>query len=458
MKALKEQLLPKPSQLRAMFGPSLILLGLGLGSGEIILWPYLASNFGLGILWAALVGIAFQFFLNMEVERYTLTNGESVFVGFARLKPALPVWFIVSTFIGFGLPGIVAVSAKILAGLVGLTDFRGFGIGLLLLIGAILSLGPSLYRTLETYQKIVISIAIPIILLLTLFLVDGHDWRMALAGLVGQGQGYRFLPEGLPIFTFLGALAYAGAGGNLNLAQSFYVKDKGYGMGRFSGQIKSVITGQAEEIDVTGTTFKPTPQHLRYWRGWWVNINLEHGLVFFGLGLLTIILLAVLAYATTHGQVGNAQDVNFLFLESAAIGQALGSVVGQLFLLLVALLLFGTQLTIMDAVSRIITENVALLWKKPLKLAPLYYTVLWLILGFGIVIFLAGSQQPRSLVELGAAFNAIAMFAAFALVPWLNYRLLPAATRPSLWRLIILGIAFLFFGYFSSQVLATKFG
>lgn len=72
--------LPPPLTLGALLGPSFILLGLGLGSGELILWPYLVAHFGLGIIWGAVLGIAFQFFLNMEVERYALITGESVFV------------------------------------------------------------------------------------------------------------------------------------------------------------------------------------------------------------------------------------------------------------------------------------------------------------------------------------------------------------------------------------------
>ncbi len=79
---LKE--LPYPPSLWSLLGPSFILLGLGLGSGELILWPYLAAHYGLGIIWGAAIGITLQFFLNMEVERYTLAKGESVFVGLAH--------------------------------------------------------------------------------------------------------------------------------------------------------------------------------------------------------------------------------------------------------------------------------------------------------------------------------------------------------------------------------------
>ena len=73
--------MPEAWKLTKLIGPSFIILGVGLGSGELILWPYLASNFGLGIAWAAVVGITLQFFLNMEIERYSLVTGNRYLQG-----------------------------------------------------------------------------------------------------------------------------------------------------------------------------------------------------------------------------------------------------------------------------------------------------------------------------------------------------------------------------------------
>ena len=47
---------PKPIPFRKLIGPSFVILALGLGSGEVILWPYLASNYGLGIAWGGTSG------------------------------------------------------------------------------------------------------------------------------------------------------------------------------------------------------------------------------------------------------------------------------------------------------------------------------------------------------------------------------------------------------------------
>ena len=83
-----ERDLPEPARLRKLVGPSVILVGVGVASGEYILFPYIASVAGLAFLWAAVVGVAMQFFINMEVERYTLATGQTAITGFSRLwKP-----------------------------------------------------------------------------------------------------------------------------------------------------------------------------------------------------------------------------------------------------------------------------------------------------------------------------------------------------------------------------------
>ncbi len=82
-----------------LVGPGIVAGGVGLSSGEFVLWPYIASQVGLVLLWGALVGVLTQFFLNMEIERYTLATGETAVTGFNRLWrhwglswPCSPIW------------------------------------------------------------------------------------------------------------------------------------------------------------------------------------------------------------------------------------------------------------------------------------------------------------------------------------------------------------------------------
>jgi hypothetical protein len=449
-------MLQKPPIFSKLIGPSIILLGLGLGSGELILWPFLVSKYGLGIIWAAVIGITFQFFINMEIERYALLQGESIFAGFSRISKKLPYWFILSTFVAWVWPGIIATSAKITSYVIGYESYNTIGIFLLIIIGVILTLGPKLYKTVETLQKYLIFIGVPLIAIMTFVITKQSDFSALGRGLVGVGDGYVFIPRGIELFTFLGALAYSGAGGNLNLAQSFYIKEKGYGMCKNAKGITSVLTGKSEKIEIYGHAADySNKENYKHYIKWWKLINYEHLIVFLITGALTIILLALLSYATAY-QTATGGGVDFLINEAVSIDLAIAPFFKVLFLLMVATMLFGTQLTVLDSTSRIISENVVII-KQNLNLSKVYYLVLWLQIFAGVIIFLTGYFDPVSLVITGAVINAFAMFFHIAATYLLNRKILPVQYQPSLGRKIILLIAWLFFGILTVWAIARAF-
>lgn len=448
MKAHEIKILPTALKFKNLLGPSFILLGLGLGSGELILWPYLVSNWGMGIIWGAILGITLQFFINMEIERYTLARGESVFVGFARRYRYMPIWFIISTFFAWIWPGIIATSGKLFGEVLGLNNTNLIGITLLILIGIILTVGPTLYKTVEKISLILISLGVPAIFLLAFYL----STKMDIVDLLNGIKNFPNIPNGVPFASFLAAFAFAGAGGNLNLAQSFYIKEKGYGMGKYGGKISSILTGKVEELKLEGSKFIINKQNLFNFKKWWRVINLEHLLVFWFGGAISICLLSLLAYSTLRGLPNLPQGVDFMITESVQITQKLGSSIGIAFLLIGGFMLFNTQLTVLDATSRIMAENYLILKNKG-NLSKIYYSFLWLQILFGVIIFLFNFAQPFVLLTISAVLNAIAMFVHIGLTLNLNIRELEKEIRPNLFRITAIIIAFLFFGYFSVKTI-----
>jgi hypothetical protein len=455
---------PKPIKLSKLLGPSFIILALGLGSGEVILWPYLVSNYGLGLVWGALLGITFQFFINMEIERYALLKGESVFVGLNKKFKWAAHWFIISTFLGFGLPGIIAASAKVFAHLVGLEEFKWLAITFLIFIGLILSIGKTVYGVMEKVTKTIIFIGVPFIFILAVILSKGSDWAELGRGIIGLGHNFLFLPAGIVIGTFFGAFAYSGAGGNLNLSQSIYVKEKGYGMGKYSQKISGFfrdVRGH-QQVKLAGEDFDVNNQeNVKRFRIWWKRINIEHLIVFWGVGFLAMCLLMILAYTTTFGLESNTQGINFVINEGLMIGRAITPLVGMLFLAMVTVMLFQTQLGVLDSTSRIMAENFAL--KKieksgavRIKLSRIYFFFLWAQIAFGIILFLFNVYEPKTLIVFGAVINAFAMFIHIALINILNRKVLPKKFQPSIGRKLVILIAFLFFGAFSVLTLWDK--
>lgn len=453
--------LPPAPPIIKLLGPSFIILGLGLGSGEVVLWPYLASQYGLGLIWGAILGLSLQFIINLEIERYTLAYGESIFVGYARKWRRLPLWFLLSTFVPWMWPGIAAASASLVGHVFGISEIQYIGIGFLVAMGLILSLGPVLYKTVESLQKGLILIGVPSIMVISVWLAQPADWGAAAAGLVGQGEGFWWLPAGISLAAFLAALAYSGAGGNLNLAQSFYIKEKGFGMGRYAGRITGLITGTIHEnVSLEGHRFTITPDSIATFKLWWRRINIEHFVVFWLTGSITIVLLCLLAYITVFKAGGTTATFAFVIAEAGVIGERLLPAVGTFFLLVVALTLFGTQLTVFDASSRIIAENAVLAAPNKLRshhIRPLYYMVLWGFIVAGILVFMGGFTQPLQLITLAAVLNAFAMFVHSGLTLWLNMTALPRPIGPSPWRIVALATACLFYGAFSSYVIWHDF-
>lgn len=451
---------PEPISLRKMIGPSFIILALGLGSGEVILWPYLVANYGLGIAWGAVLGITCQFFINMEIERYALVRGESVFVGLAKMSKVLPYWFIFSTFVAFGLPGIIAAGAQLLATAFGFTQFKLLAAILLVGIGLILSLGKTVYGLMEKLTTTIVLIGVPFIFVLAIWVSTKADWQAAALGLVGQGNGFTFLPEGIALATFLGAFAYSGAAGNLNLTQSIYIKEKGYGMGAFSQKIAGLFhKGVHEPVKLTGTMAAETAANQVLFKKWWRLVNTEHGLVFWFMGALAMVLLMVLSYATAYGTGNTATGINFVITEARMIGEQTFPILGILFLLAAGIMLVQTQLGVMDSTSRIMAEN-WVLRRGPTKatnLSKVYGAFLWAQIAFGCLLFALGFAEPKKLIVAGAVMNAVAMFVHIGLVSWLNYQTLPKSFQPKLWRRLLMGVIFIFFGAFSAVVIGDLF-
>ena len=53
--------LPEPLPLRKVLGPGVVSIGIGVSSGELIIWPFITSQIGLVFLWAAVIGVLVSF-------------------------------------------------------------------------------------------------------------------------------------------------------------------------------------------------------------------------------------------------------------------------------------------------------------------------------------------------------------------------------------------------------------
>lgn len=434
----------------AAIGPGLVLIAMGLGSGEFILWPYLVAQFGFGVVWGAVVGITLQYFLSNESGRYTLATGGSVYSGMYNLAKWIPYWFIISTFASFAWPGIIGSGGKILGDLVGVEDHKWLTIGMLIIIGLLLTFGGKVYDNLERVQKIFLMIALPTLLLITILLINPDNLNHLANGIFGIGEGYLFLPEGISIITFLGSVAYAGAAGNLVLSHSFYVQDKALGM---ASNINSQVDIENKSNNVPKSEiFEQNLENISNFKNWFSYVAKEQFISFWVLGLVTILCLVYISYSLVYPYIG-VEGLDFIKLQGQSIALMFNPILGVAFLSLGSVFLFTTQLGIFETTSRIMTENIQLASKnirESYSRSTLFYFFLWLQIITAITITLAGLEQPIQLLILSTFFSAVSMFVLSALVLWLNSsKNLPKEIQPGLFRKLMMLISFLFFGAFS---------
>ena len=88
-----------------MAGPGAVLVGLSIGAGEIIVWPRIVAEYGASMVWAAGLGIFLQLWINMEVGRWTVATGETVYTGYSRVWRGFAPVFILLTVFSWIAPG-----------------------------------------------------------------------------------------------------------------------------------------------------------------------------------------------------------------------------------------------------------------------------------------------------------------------------------------------------------------
>src|SRR5687768_7507007 len=177
--------LPEPLPLRRVLGPSVLLLAGAIGSGEYVLWPYITSQVGLAVVWLVVVGVLTQYFLNMEIERYTLATGETAVTGFTRLWKPWSWLFVVMTVVPWAWPGWATGGTTTLGFAIGMDEdvVPYVTIGVLVLIGLVLTVSPVVYRTVEKIQFFMVGLIVLFLLYALLFLIGGD-------GYLALGEGF----------------------------------------------------------------------------------------------------------------------------------------------------------------------------------------------------------------------------------------------------------------------------
>jgi hypothetical protein len=450
--------MPEPLPLSKILGPSVILAGLGVGSGEYILWPFMASTVGLGFLWAAVLGVTVQYFLNMEIERYTLATGETAVAGFVRFWKPWGILFCLFTIVPNMWPGWATSGVTILTFLMGGGNVPLITCGLLAAAGLALTISPVVYQTLERAQFFKVGLTLVFLALAIVLAIDRSAWA-ELPSMISQvGQ----LPDTdiLPVSLILSGLVFAGAGGVNNLAQSNWIRDKGFGMGAYIPRIVSPITGEEVAAPATGSMVRQDAENLRRFRGWWAVADKEQLVSFWFICVFSITVFSTLAYSTVYGQnIARGANLAFIFAEGQALKAAVAPWFGTFFWVFGALSLVLVALGVIDYISRIVADvlkTVYLTNSQRWSESRIYFIVVWSTVAAGSIILLSGVNQPLLLLVIAACLNGMVMFVYSILLIQLNRRGLPPALRVGGLRLGMLVFATAFYGFFAGWLVIVQ--
>jgi len=472
--------LPPPLPMWQMIGPSVILAGLALGSGEYVLWPFITFKSQFVFFWACLIAVITQYFLNLEIMRWTLATGETTLIGFQRVSRHFAPIFLALNIIPWMLPAWAQGCSQVLGWLIlGPTmDATGaiiagpydnvISIITLLMCGVILTAGPIIYETVERVQLILVALILIIVVALAVWLAalrpDAIVTQWTAVFTLGYPQMLPKFDEALTPMALLGALAFAGAGGTMNLAQANYIKDKGYGMGVHIGRLTNPFTGNEEAISETGFHFPHTPENMSRWQRWWRAACWEHFVSFLLTCIVCLSLLTLISYIVFYDPAGKLQvdprpykeGLGFVWAEASRLAELIGPGAKIAFLAMGVAILFTTEFGVLDACSRISTDLVKIAWLRDnLKWSEgrLYFWFLWgeIFLAIGILLleYAKIKVEPLVKIQLTAALNGVVMFLYAMLLFYMNRQRLPHDIRIPLWRLAILGWTILFFGFFS---------
>ena len=454
--------LPQPPLLKKALGVGIIIMGLAIGTGELILWPHLITKFGLGLLWLALIGITFQYFINQEVARNTLATGESIFASTGRLFLWLPFFWLLSTVILYIWPAWAGTLGTVLAEIFGFGNYLIWAWIALFCVLIITFSGKRAYRVLEITLKIIVPTFFILLLFFSFLNLKIYHFKEIFLGLINFG----WLPVGIDMKVLLGAIVFAGAGGLLNLCTSLWYRDKGLGMAKYAGHITNPITGKTEAVDYRGYSFELTAESLKKWKKWMRYVFIDQGIIFWFLGLVTLILLSANAYAVLSPRGLVPEGLQLATLQAMIFEENWGIIGSKLFLFMAFLMLFSTMWTIIDVAARIISDIIYTRWQiKPpqkyfqkIKNISIHHLYYGLIVAFVVIsAILLPFEEPFVFIIITSVLGGFVMAVYVPILIYLNNFKLPKPLRPGLITNIFMISAALFYIYFSFIILFSYF-
>jgi hypothetical protein len=436
-------------------GPTVFLVALGVGMGESYMWPRLVLLFGTEIRWLFLIGVTLQAIVLLEMARYAMATGESIFTGAARVwKPIMWFFFTIAILI-YIWPGHLSAGASAFEQVTGVPWQVAAIVGMLL-VGTVFTLAKVIYNLLESVLSILIGVLVLGTAIIASIVGTWGDLASTIAGMfaIGYLPAEALSPEWFPVIV--GSIAFAGPSGMQQMWYTLHLRDKGAGMGAHIPQLRGLRgAGEEEAMPSRGFMFDTDdPEEMAKWRGWRRWVTFDALLLFWGITMLVTISFTVLARSAARN---NPQVVELLRggEREAALDAMAGSfaavgvpALGVVFLSFIALIGLNATLGLFDSFSRGQSDMAYMFipGMKRFRMAKIYASFLWGVIAFGILIILFGPVDgPAAILDVLAFLSTFAMGAYCIVLLLVNNRMLPKPIRPKLWTNLVIGFGAVFY-------------
>ncbi len=212
------------------FGPSFVIMGATVGSGELIATTIMGAKVGYVMLWMLILGIVVKASIQEVFARYTISSGQTLMDTLDEVPGRIfgvswAVWWA-----GLLMLSLLVVMAGIVASMgIAVQAFFGFGNaniwGLILIVIGILLLIRGLYADIENITVILVGIFSLITVVIAFFLIQATPYAYT-ASDIASGLTFSFPAEGW--FVALAVFGVTGISANEVLTYTYWVRGKGY--------------------------------------------------------------------------------------------------------------------------------------------------------------------------------------------------------------------------------------
>ncbi|MFV2090068.1 MAG: Nramp family divalent metal transporter [Pseudomonadales bacterium] len=444
-------------------GPGAIMIGLAIGSGEMVLWPWITAKFGTEMMWAAALGVFLQLFINIEVGRWAVATGESPFTGFARVSRLWVFFFISLLLVGAFLPGMgraVGTSLRILF-------FGEHGPGadwmwtaLVIAIALLILFGPK--RIYTTVEKSVLSMVLFIVVGMVVVAISVgtlDDMFSMFRGILNFGH-LRF-DEDFTVSRFFGAFVFAGIGGLGNLYYAYYLRDKGVGMGKRIPMLLNPLREAQRGNSEIGYLYPESVANADRFKAWFKFV-ITDSVVFFWLANTFTMFLFMFGALVVLYPAGIVPEESTIIWDLALILESTMGIWGRyLFLVIGIAAFFSSVLAGIDGGVRLWVDLLHSNFKAPNRFAAnrLY---LAFAVGLGTLGVLATwffetfDVTVLDFFFIGAMLGGFAMAGYVPMLLYMNLKYLPPSARPGVFNIIMMVVAAITYISFAVYTVAAK--